>query len=44
VKKAYWNGKLTNFSYEYSSVKKTAEKKGMTVKEVLNRLNKKIEE
>ena len=44
VKKAYWDGKLTNFSYEYSSIKRMAEKKGMTVKEVLDRINKKIEE
>jgi len=42
VKKAYWNGKLTNFSYEYSSIKKMAEKKGMTVKEILSRIDKKV--
>lgn len=44
VKKAYWMGKLTNLSYEYSGLKRIAKKKGLTVKEVLNRLDEKIKE
>ncbi len=40
VKKAFWLGKLPNFSYEYSSLKKIAEKREKTIKEVLRDVEK----